>query len=148
MAFPRISALTAVVSVLVVLTGCATTHSGLRTSAERLERSADSLARDTRGYDSTTGYTQDARQLADEAHDFRRTVDDGRADRRDVNAAFEQLSRRYHAVRDEVDRSNSREAAHDLRPVTDAYLDVERAIGGYKGDDSRRYARDRDAYDR
>jgi hypothetical protein len=147
MAFPRFSALTAVVSVLVVLTGCATTGSGLRTSAERLERNADALARDSRAYDSSNGYSHDARELAGEAHDFSRTVNDSRADKLDVNAAFEQLSRRYHALRDEVDRSSNRDAEHDLRPVTEAYLDVERAIGGYHPD-SRRYARDRDGYDR
>jgi hypothetical protein len=156
MTFLRASAVAAAVSLFALLTGCATTHGNLSSSAERLERNADALARDTRGYDTRgydspsgypAGYTNDARELADEAHDFRRTVADSRADRRDVDSAFQQLSRRYHAVRDEVDRSNSREAERDLRPVTEAYLDVERAMGGYSSD-RRRYAGDRDPYDR
>lgn len=144
MAFRRTPALTAALSLLVVLTGCATTHGSLASSAERLERNADALARDSRSYDSSSGYSNDARELADEAHDFRRAVTDQSADRRDVNAAFEQLSRRYHALRDEVDRSNSRDGEREFRPVTEAYLDVERAMGGYPNE--RRVARDRDGY--
>jgi hypothetical protein len=46
-----------------------------------------------------------------------------------------------------VDRSDSREAQLDLKPVTEAYLDVEREMGGYRGDRDR-YARDRDHRDR
>jgi hypothetical protein len=67
---------------------------------------------------------------------------DSRADRRDLDVAFESLSRSYHDLRDDVDRSDSREAQLDLKPVTEAYLDVEREMGGYRASD--RYARDRD----
>ena len=136
-------------SLLVAFVGCATTHGNLTSSADRLERNAQALARDARdepAYGSTTGYSRDAHQLADQAHDFRRTVADNRADSRDVNAAFEQLSRSYHELRDQVDRSDSRQAQADLKPVTEAYLDVEREMGGYAH--SRRYARDGDSRDR
>ena len=125
-------------STFVLLAACATTHGSLTTSADRLERSSDALARRAPSYSS---FSTDARELADEAHDFRRTVTDRRADDRDVKDAFEKLSRDYHAVRDGVDRSNSRDAQVALRPVTDAYLDIERAMGGYPTD---RYAGDRD----
>jgi hypothetical protein len=126
-------------SALLTLAGCATTHGSLATSADRLERDAAELARDTR--DSSAA--SDARQLADQAHDFRRTVEDRRADERDIQIAFEELSRDYHALRDEVDRSDSREDEVDLRPVTEAYLDIEREMNA-----STRYARDRDDRDR
>lgn len=126
-------------SALLTLAGCATTHGGLATSADRLERDAAELARDTR--DSSAA--SDARQLAGQAHDFRRTVEDRRADDRDIQIAFEELSRDYHALRDEVDRSDSREDEIDLRPVTEAYLDIEREMNA-----STRYARDRDDRDR
>ncbi len=130
---------------LVALAGCATTQGNLTSSADRLEHNADALAReeprDTRAADyPTTGYSRDARELADQAHDFRRTVMDRRADDREVKAAFEHVSRSYHTLRDDVDRSDSRDAQADLKPVTDAYLDVERAMGGYP--DADRYARD------
>jgi hypothetical protein len=126
-------------SALLTLAGCATTHGSLASSADRLERDAAELASDTR--DSSAA--SDARQLADQAHDFRRTVDDRRADDRDIQIAFEELSRDYHALRDEVDRSDSREDEIDLRPVTEAYLDIEREMNA-----STRYARDRDDRDR
>jgi hypothetical protein len=131
-------------STLVLLAACATTHGNLTTSADRLERSSDALSRRAPSYSS---FSTDARELADEAHDFRLTVTDRRADDRDVKDAFEKLSRDYHAVRDGVDRANDRQASIDLRPVTEAYLDIERAMGGYPSD---RYAerdrRDRDRY--
>jgi hypothetical protein len=133
---------------LVALAGCATTsHGNLVRSADRLERSADVLARDDRGgRDSGASYSREADELADEAHDFRRALEDRQGDRRDLDAAFESLSRAYHALRDDVDRSASRDAQLDLRAVTEAYLDVEREMGGYRAND--RYAEDRRSYDR
>jgi hypothetical protein len=120
------------------LAGCATTHGNLASSADRLERNSYALAQDADF--GSSGYENDARQLADETHDFRRAIADRRADDRDVQAAFEDVSRSYHALRDEVDRSDSSRARADLKPVTEAYLDVERAMGGYS--DRHRYARD------
>jgi hypothetical protein len=46
-----------------------------------------------------------------------------------VKESFERLSRSYHALCDEVERSDSREARIDLKPVTKSYLDVEREMG-------------------
>ena len=129
---------------LVFISGCATTHGSLSSSADRLERNAAVLARNAPG---SSSYSRDARELADEARDFRRTATDRRADDRDVKDAFERLSKDYHAVRDGVDHSNSSEAARELRPVTDAYLDIERAVGGYPADRVAR-ERDRDRRDR
>ncbi len=128
---------------LVALGACATTQGNLTSSADRLEHNATALARDERGadYPANSNYSRDARELADQAHDFRRLVEDRRADDRDVKASFESLSRSYHTLRDDADRAESRTAQADLKPVTDAYLDVEREMGGYP--DSHRYARDR-----
>lgn len=124
------------------IVGCATTHGNLSSSAERLERSSYALARDTRGPDfGGSGYESDARRLADESHDFRRVLLDRRADERDVESAFNDVSRSYHALRDEVDRSDSQRARANLKPVTEAYLDVEREMGGY-GERQRRASRD------
>jgi hypothetical protein len=134
---------------LLALGGCATpSHGSLVRSADQLERSADALARDDRvGRDfSGASDSREAQELADEAHDFRRALEDRQSDRRDLDSAFESLSRAYHAVRDDVDRSHSRDAQLDLKPVTEAYLDVEREMGGYPAND--RYARERRSYDR
>jgi hypothetical protein len=125
---------------LVGFAGCATTHGSLATSADRLQRNAEVLARN-----DSSQYSRDARDLAEGARDFRLAVTSQRADDRDVKDAFERLSHDYHNVRDSVDRSQNREAQRELQPVTDAYLDIERNIGGYPSD---RYAgeRPRDRY--
>ncbi|MDE2263342.1 MAG: hypothetical protein KGL45_12515 [Gammaproteobacteria bacterium] len=116
------------------LAGCATTHGGLNSSADRLDRNAQAFAQNSqeapRGYSENTGYTADARDFADRAHEFRRAVEDEGADSRDVRASFDDLSRSYHALRDDVERSGDRGARHDLQPVTQAYLDVEDNMGG------------------
>ncbi len=118
----------------VALAGCATTHGGLNSSADRLDRNAQAFAQDAgeapHGYAANTGYTEDARDFADRAHEFRRTVQDEGGDTRDAKASFDALSRSYHALRDDVERSGDGDARHDLQPVTQAYLDVEDNMGG------------------
>jgi hypothetical protein len=136
---------------LLALAGCATTsHGNLVSSTDRLERSADALARHDRGGRDVSGsgysYSREADELAEEAHDFRRALEDRQGDRRDLDSAFDSLSRAYHALRDDVDHADSRDAQLDLKPVTEAYLDVEREMGGYPAKD--RYARERRSYER
>ena len=137
----------AITAALAALAGCATTHGNLNSSAERLERNSYALARTSDRSDfASSSYEHDARALADQAHDFRRVLIDRRSDSRDVEAAFSDVSRSYHALRDEVDRSDSTRARADFKPVTEAYLDVEREMGGY--DRSRHASRDDDYRDR
>ena len=121
------------------LAGCVTTHGSLESSAERLEKSAVELQSDARD-DGSSNYYRDAQQFAAEAHDFNRTLEDRRADRDDVQDAFRDLSSRYHALRDEVERSRDREVEMDFKQVTEAYLDVEREMR--RMGDRDRYARD------
>lgn len=121
------------------LAGCVTTHGNLATSAERLERSAAELRADARA-DGSSGYYRDAQQFADEARDFRRALEDRDMDEDDLHDAFRDLSGRYHALRDEVERSRDREAELDFKPVTQAYLDVEREMRRVGA--RHRYARD------
>lgn len=118
----------------VALAGCATTHGGLNSSADRLDRNAQAFAQDAqeapRGYDENSSYTREAQDFADRAHEFRRTVEERGTDRRDLGASFDDLSRSYHSLRDDVERSGNRQARRDLQPVTQAYLDVEDNMGG------------------
>ena len=93
---------------LMAVGGCVTTGGNLSSSAERLERSAYALQEEAHDDGARSGYKRDAKELAEEARDFRRTVEDRRANREDVNDAFGQVSRRYHSMRDEVERSRSR----------------------------------------
>jgi hypothetical protein len=117
-------------TIMLTLSGCVTARSSLTSSAERLDRSADTLARtvsDEPASETSSGYSRAVQELADDAHMFRRASADRSASDRDVRAAFERVSHSYHVVRDEVERSDSRIAREDLGPVTHAYLDVERA---------------------
>ncbi|MGB6488178.1 MAG: hypothetical protein WBE91_14980 [Steroidobacteraceae bacterium] len=121
--------------IAVALAGCATNrHGGLDYSADRLDTNAQAFAQNSaeapRGYDENTSYTEDARDFADRAHEFHRTVEDPGADKADVRASFADLSRSYHALRDDVQHSDSDYARRDLAPVTQAYLDVEDDMGG------------------
>jgi outer membrane murein-binding lipoprotein Lpp len=118
--------------VLLGLTGCVTTaRSNLAHSADRLETNADELAADARDTEYPAGFVRDTHVLSDAAREFRHTVEDSNATDADVRAAFDLLSHDYHAVRDDVEHADSREARVDLRPVTQAYLDIEGEMGGY-----------------
>jgi hypothetical protein len=113
------------------LSGCMSTGGNLTSSAERLERSADALQDEADDDRVSSDYSRDAQALAAEARDFRQTVEDRDADEGDIEEAFRDLSRRYHAVRDEVERSDDRDAELDFKPVTEAYLDIERGMSRY-----------------
>jgi len=117
------------------LSGCVETRNSLSSAAERLEHNANAMARDARDLPSSddypAGYSRDARQLADDAHEFRNTALDRGANDPDTRAAFKRVSRSYLLVRDEAERSQSRDVRSDIKPVTEAYLDVEREMGGY-----------------
>jgi DnaJ-class molecular chaperone len=55
-------------------------------------------------------------------------VEDRDSSKEEVHEAFEDVSRRYHALRDEVERDRGSEANAEFRDVTEAYLDVEREM--------------------
>jgi len=117
---------------LLALAACVTTRTDLVTNADRLERNAHVMAQDAReDADYPSGFVHDAHILADDSREFRHVVQEHGASDADVKVAFERVSRDYHAVRDDADHSDSRHARDDLRPVTEAYLDLEKAMGGY-----------------
>lgn len=131
----RTTAVTLASMAMLALVGCATGRGALTSSAASLDRNADSLARrvsDAPASETTSRYTRDVNALAEDAHAFRRTSEDRSSDS-DVRAAFDRVSRDYHAVREDVDHSDSRMARDDLQPVTQSYLDVERDMGRYTG---------------
>jgi hypothetical protein len=109
--------------------GCATTSSSLDKSSERLERSALELQDEARDQNVGSDYRRDAQELANEARDFRRTISDRDADRDDVRDAFQDLSKQYHALRDDTERSREPALEDEFEDVTEAYLDIEREMG-------------------
>jgi hypothetical protein len=124
------------------LASCATTHDRMIRAADRLERNADAFDSETR-YEpdpaySATGCFRGAREFVEQAHDFRQVLDS--AGDREVIFAFEHLWRSYQALRDEA-CLHSRQARADLKPVTEAFVDVQRIVkNGYSYADSALYA--------
>jgi hypothetical protein len=113
--------------------GCVSTRGHLSSSTDRLEYNARALAADAGAAPQgsavvyPTVYARDAAALAEEARELRHAAESGSD--ADVQAAFNRVSRSYHAVRDEVEHSESVQAHNDLRPVTAAYRDVENDLG-------------------
>jgi hypothetical protein len=128
---------------VVLAAGCTVTRTRTATAADELERSADALA--ARGcYEyvpecSATGYWQAARALADQAHEFRQTLDS--AGDQDIVLAFKRLWHSYHTLRDEIYRLQDRQLRMDLIPTTHAFVDVQRHVEtGYSHADPTIYA--------
>jgi hypothetical protein len=138
-------------ALVLTLSACATTRTeSVASSTGRLEHNANVLARDAGAAPLTeadapavpaedapavagpagtypTVYARDARALALASRDLRHVVEGGYTDT-DVQTAFDRVSRSYHAVRDEVEHSDSTQARADLQAVTEAYVDVEHAL--------------------
>jgi len=124
-AISPVSAMLGIVAIGIAgLTGCATTGASLSSSAQRLETSSNQLERDA----DAGRVREGARNLAEESRDFRHTVSDQRADKRDVRLAFDDLSRSYHALRDQVEHTRDHRTETDFDTVTSVYLDIEREI--------------------
>lgn len=108
--------------------GCSST-STLSAAADRLDRSSH------RFYEQlyrapTAGHTEnDAAMLAEAARDFNRAVDDSRS-RDYLRPSFERVAERYHHLRRQLDDRTYYERYHraGFDSVTDAYLDVDRAM--------------------
>ena len=134
-------------------TGCATSPSranraNVASTADRLEQDADLLARDAaeppasadrdRGdRDYAAGFARDTHQLAIDTHELRRTVDDRDSSHAAIQPAFDRVSRSFHAVRDEVNHSDTVAAQRDFRPVANDYGNLRDELGGYPDRDAR-----------
>ena len=113
---------------LMAVGGCATTGGSLSSSASRLERSTYALQEEANDGDVRGDFRRDARELAEEAREFRQVVEDRDSSNDDLRDAFKDVSRRYHSMRDEIERDRDDEADAEFRDVTEAYLDVEREM--------------------
>ena len=129
---------------VVLLAACTTTtHTRTARAADRLEGSAGVFAART-CYEpntacSATQYLPAARQFADQAREFRQTLDN--AGDQAVVFAFQRLWRAYHTLRDDVYRLRNRQLRVDLKPITHAFVDVQRHVKtGYSYADPTLYA--------
>ena len=129
-----------IVTILIALglmAGCATGGVGLRSATDRLDDTSQMFYRQLASADASRGTIEDAGRFADITRDFNREVRDGRSP--DTLAPmFDRVADAYHDLRERLDdRDYSyryREAGFDR--VTEAYLDVERAMDRSYG---RRY---------
>jgi hypothetical protein len=103
-------------------------------AADRLARNADAFAARLcyAPHDAclASRHLSGVRRFADEAHEFRRTMDS--ASDREVVLAFERLWREYYTLREEVCASHDRQIQFDLKPTRQAFVDVQRLVkNGY-----------------
>jgi hypothetical protein len=111
-----------------LLAACATTGS-LPSAAERLDSSAHRFYEEVHYGRGAAHTTDDAAMLADATRDFRRAVDRSRS-RDELRQSFDRVAERYHHLRRQVENRDPRyaEASGAFERVTDAYLDVDRAM--------------------
>lgn len=119
------------------LSACASTGVGLRSATDRLDDTSQMFYRQLASETASRGTIEDAGRFADLSHDFHLDVRDGRPP--DVLAPkFDRVADAYHDLRERLDDRDYgyryREAGFDR--VTEAYLDVERAMDRSYG---RRY---------
>jgi hypothetical protein len=130
-------------STTVLLAGCVTTHTRTASAADELERSAESFAAHT-CYDLNAACSRGqqipgALAFAERAHEFRQTLDT--AGDQDVVSAYKRLWRSYHTLRDDVYRLHDGQLQADLKPLTRAFVDVQRNVKtGYSYADPALYA--------
>jgi PHD/YefM family antitoxin component YafN of YafNO toxin-antitoxin module len=122
-----------VVLACMLVVGCASVHSRILKSADTLESSASTFVGQA-GRDFPH-----AVDFARETHAFLATVD--HAGDSAVLLAYEHVWDEYHALREEVERSNSPAASVDFKPVTQAFSSVARDVHGYSDADASIYAR-------
>jgi len=122
-------------AVLIVVTGCATLPGELSGAARDLDRTAFDFYDNVRNDSLSHELARDAGSFADAARDFSRAVD--RRERgRELHDEFHEMTERYHRLRDEVQEGHvlERDQHEDFERLTQAYLDVERAVS-YRDDD-------------
>ena len=127
----------------VLAAGCEATHTRTIGAADELEQRIDAFAAGV--CDQSTAACSgrqefdSARWFADQVREFRETCENGGD--QEVVFAFQRLWRSYHALRDEVHRLRDRQLLVDFKPVTQAFVDVQRDVkNGYSYADPTLYA--------
>jgi hypothetical protein len=118
---------------VVLVAGCETTHTRTARAADKLEQRIDAFAAGACDQSSAACFSQQlaaAHWFADQVQEFRETCENGGD--QEVVFTFQRLWRSYHALRDEVYRLRDRQIQVDFKPVTQAFVDVQRDVkNGY-----------------
>jgi hypothetical protein len=128
---------------VVLAAGCETTHTRTVGATDEFERRIDAFAAGACDQSSAACSSRQqiaaARGFAAEVRAFRETCENGGD--QEVVFAFQRLWHSYHALRDEVDRLRDRELQVDFKPVTQAFVDVQRDVkNGYSYADPTLYS--------
>ena len=118
----------AILAAVLALAGCAA-GTGLGSAAGRLDNTARNFYDTVYSYRAPPHTTDDAAALVEATRDFRRAVDSSRS-REDLRPSFDRVAQRYHRLREEVENRAppGSDARHAFDRVTEAYLDVDRAM--------------------
>jgi hypothetical protein len=113
---------------ILLLAGCTTTGS-LGAAADRLDSSAHRFYESVHYGPARAHTADDAAEFAEETREFRIAVDRSRA-REDLRLSFDRVAERYHHLRRQLEGRDPRygDATLAFERVTDAYLDVDRAM--------------------
>jgi hypothetical protein len=111
-------------ALVVLLAGCTTAHA-------RASRAADGLEHSVEVFTARACYEPNpacfaARGFAEQTHEFRQTLDT--AGDAEVVSAFKRVWRGYQTLRGEIYRSDDRQFRPDLKPITQAFIDVQRTV--------------------
>jgi hypothetical protein len=126
------------VSSLLALAACASTPSGTsnnNASAPQLASSSDILEKNARVLADrsdavTPSFQADAHELQRNAFEFHAAAASGRVSDQELRADFDQVTRSYLALRDDVAHLGTVEVQADFELVQNAYRDVASQMGG------------------
>jgi hypothetical protein len=128
---------------VVLVAGCETTQTRTTRAADKLEQRIDAFAAGACDQSSAACSSRQqsaAAWFAAQVQEFRETCENGGGDLA-VVFAFQRLWRSYQALRDEVYRLRDRQLQVDFKPVTQAFVDVQRDVkNGYSYADQTVYA--------
>ena len=108
----------------VLLAGCVTTHARASRAAHGLEHSVEVFT--ARACFEPNPACFAARGLAEQTREIRQTLD--MAGDAEVVSAFKRVWRGYQALRGEIYRSDDRQFRPDLKPITQAFIEVQRNV--------------------
>jgi hypothetical protein len=129
----------AAASSLLAIAGCASTHTAsispaqqqLASSAQTLDDNARVLA--ARADTQTPGFAADAHELEQRTYDLRTAAASGRTSDSELRADFNQVTRSYQSLRDDVQRLDTPDVNADLALVDGPYRDVASRMSSVPG---------------
>jgi ferredoxin-NADP reductase len=127
----------AILIATLLLAGCGSTSS-LGTSADQLDSATHRYYRQVYQSRAPSHVTSDASALAEASRSFNRAVDRNRS-RDELQPSFDRVAERYHHLRTQLEKRDTDYVGSGpaFEHVTEAYLDVDRAMNHAGSGDHR-----------